>query len=174
MLSDFSVSSQSLRSINSFSVLCWCNILCSWEPDSLGEMDGALHVRGCEQSARQHAYITTLQTPHLSITFTLSEWRTQGPSLFSFTHISFLCHSSSLSVAFIFPLHMLPDPLSLSSLVSPVVWVGSVAIPLCLRADKASLRAFRCHWLCLVSLCSVFWRSQHLSHSIQQGWMNAF
>lgn len=163
-----------MRSINSSSVLCWCNILCPWEPDSLGEMDGALHVCGCEQSARQHAYITALQTPHLSITFTLSGWRTQGPSLLSFTHISFLCHSSSLPVAFIFPLHMLPNPLSLQPLVSLVVWVGSVAIPLCLRADKASLRAFRCHWLCLVALCSVFWRSQHLSHSIQHGWMNAF
>lgn len=152
-----------MRSINSSSVLCWCNILCPCEPDSLGEMDGALHVCGCEPSARQHAYITALQTPHFSITFTLSGWRTQGPSLLSFTHISFLCHSYSLSVAFYFPLHMLPNPLSLLSLVSPVVWVGSVAIPLCLRADKASLRAFRCLWLCLVALCCFLEISASLS-----------
>ncbi len=65
--------------ISSSSVLCWCNILYPWEPDSLGVMDGALHVCGCEQSARQHAYITALQTPQLSITFTLSGWWTQGP-----------------------------------------------------------------------------------------------
>jgi len=154
-------------------MLCWCNTLCPWEPDSQREIDGALHVCGCEQSARHHAYITALQTKGLI---------TDSPPL---NHLHplwmknsrhfFLFHSCVIfPLAFIFPLPMPSNPLSLSSLVFPDAWVGSVTIPLCLLADKASQWAFRCYWLCLVSLCTVFWKSQNLPHSILRGWINDF